>query len=253
MSLYKYLSLLPESLVVSMLPGAEFGTYLAVGTKKRPRERAMYFELKDDFENAFFDLSKAEQACVTHSDGQPKHSVYASIYRVLEHIDLDAIGDLWLTTRDGRSLKLSQSELPEANSEPYHLYQELAPVQSTVVSSLAPVEMCKFITSSQNNISVPKICFVEMTLGGLADDIENGNTSDLPYTDIAHLKDCLSAVAKKDKITKTVNRIQSERPYYRCIKGGFFVGKGENVLYYPFPSAKELEQSNHEWWRSANS
>jgi len=252
MELYHYLSLIPESLVVSMLPAAEFGTYLAAGTKKRSREHAVYFELKENFQSEYFDLEKARHACVAHPDGNPKHSVYVSIYRVLEHIPLTAIGDLWLTTRDGRSLKLTQSTSPAKSTEPSHLYQELCPVHSTVVSSLGPAEMCKFITSDENAFSVPKICFVELTLGVLVQDPINGDASDLPYKDIPHLRDCLNDLASKYKTTKTVNRIQAERFCYRCIKGGFFLGKGENVLYYPFPSAEQLEKNQHEWWRSAN-
>lgn len=73
-----YLSLIPESLVVSMLPADEFGMYLAVGTKKRAKEEAIYFEIKSDFESEYFDLQKALQHCTPHESGRPKHSVYVS-------------------------------------------------------------------------------------------------------------------------------------------------------------------------------
>jgi len=46
MDVFLYLSLIPEALIASMLPPLEFGTYLAVGTKKRTRGQAMYFSLE---------------------------------------------------------------------------------------------------------------------------------------------------------------------------------------------------------------
>ncbi len=83
---YLYLSLIPESLVASMLPPEEFGAYLATGTRKRPHGRAMFFQIAPDFQSDYFDLASADRRCVPHPDGQPKHSVYLSIYRALEHI-----------------------------------------------------------------------------------------------------------------------------------------------------------------------
>jgi hypothetical protein len=120
-----YLSLTPEALIVSMLPAAEFGSYLAVGTKKRAREQAVYFELKGGFESDHFDLSGAIELCKPHQDGQPKHSVYVSTYRVLEHVPMEAFGSLWLTTDNGLSLELQRGPLPMNAPEVDHIYQEL--------------------------------------------------------------------------------------------------------------------------------
>ena len=54
MKTYQYLSLFPESLVVSMLEPESFGTYLATGTKKRAHEIALYFDIKNNFESDYF-------------------------------------------------------------------------------------------------------------------------------------------------------------------------------------------------------
>jgi len=246
-----YLSVIPESLVVSMLGPREFGTYLAVGTKKRAKEHAIYFDIKSDLQSDYFDLQKAIPHCKAHSDGQPKHSVYVSTYRVLEHVPLEAIGSLWLATRDGRVLELKQDSVPVEFEGRYHLYQELCPVHPLIASSLNPAEFCKFITDPGVNVSVPKISFVELQLGGLANDPKNGQTEGLPYQNIEHLRDCLSELTSKAKTTKTVDRIHPQRVPYRVIKSGFYVGHQDNMLYYPFPSEEELERDHHAWWRSA--
>jgi len=251
MDAFLYLSLIPESLVVSMLPPAEFGTYLATGTKKRAREQAIYFEIEKDFQSDYFDLATAKQSCVPHPDGQPKHSIYVSTYRVLEHIPLEAMGSLWLATRDGRTLQLGQQSLPQQFEGKYHLYQELCPVHPLIASVLDPVKFCKFITNPNVSLYIPKICFVELELGGMAENPASARVEDLPYEHLDHVRDCLAELAAREKTTKTVNRIQPERTPFRCIKSGFFVGDGDTVLCYPFPSVEDMEKHHHDWWRSA--
>ncbi len=253
MEKYLYLSLIPESLVASMLPPEEFGAYLATGTRKRPHGEAMFFQLKRDLESDYFELSDVDKRCVPHPDGQPKHSVYLAIYRVLENVPLDAIESLWLITAHGRALELVQRELPPPPRENYHLYQELCPVHPLIASSLSPDKFCRLITDTRKPISVPRICFVELQLGCLTDDPSSGGSLDLPYHNIDHIRACLNELrADTGKQTKTVNRISQQVIIYRCVKGGFFVGDGEKMVHYPYPTREELESEHYAWWRCAN-
>jgi hypothetical protein len=246
-----YLSLIPEALVVSMLPAAEFGNYLAVGTKKRARQQAIFFELTDGFGSDYFDLQGALQQCVPHEDGQPKHSVYVSTYRVLEHVPLKVFNSLWLITNNGLGLELKQGPLPTGGNKVDHLYQELCPVHPLIASSLGPSEFCKFITDPKVRVSVPRICFLELRLGASPSDPEKADNGDLPYRDVKHLWNCIFELTEKNKTTKTVNRVYFPHVLYRCIKSGFYVGNQTTLLHYPFPSINELEKSNHRWWRWA--
>ncbi len=251
METHLYFLLFPEALVMSMLEPAEFGTYLATGTAKRTREQALYFELNGELESDYFDMEKARKACVPHEDGQPKHTVYVSTYRVLEHIPLDKLGDLWLATRDGRTLVLQASDPPADYEGQYHLYQELCPVHPLIASRMNPREFNTFITNPEVRVSVPRVCFVEMDLGGLANDPAQGDASNLPYKNIAHFRDCLGELAVQEKKTKTINRIQHKYVSYRCVKTGFFVGDQTDLRYYRFPSLDEMQRDHHSWWRSA--
>lgn len=251
MTINKYLSLIPESLVLSMLEPEKFGTYLAAGTEKRTHEHAIYFDLNKDFQNDYFDINSAEAQCTSHPNGQPKRSVYVSIYRVLEHTPLKSINSLWLATKDGRVLELQQGELPGNFEGNFHLYQELCPVNPLIASSLNPVDFCKFITDPKVRIHVPRICFLELHLGDLSHDPTQGSGYNLPYSNIGHLKDCLYDLKTREKNTKTVDRIWGSHILYRVIKSGFYVGDQNGLLYYPFPDHKEMEEKHHEWWRSA--
>ena len=48
MKIHYYLSLIPDSLIASMLPPEEFGSYYALGSHKRSRGQAIFFEIDPD-------------------------------------------------------------------------------------------------------------------------------------------------------------------------------------------------------------
>ena len=249
MKRYIYLSLTPEALIASMLPPEDFGNYLATGTKKRTRGQAIFFEVDMESIKDMIPMDYIEQRCVPQEGGRPKSSVYLSIYRALENIPLDALKSLYLTTDDGRVLQLRQGEFNDDGIEQLHLYQELAPVNPRIASSLAPKEFLSQMTGGKEKVSVPKLVFVELRLNGLATDAENSPVHDLPYQNMVHLRDCLMILKKEEgKTKKTIIRDL----FYRTIKNGFFVGDKDKMLYYPFPSQEELENEYYAWWRSAN-
>jgi hypothetical protein len=252
MSTYLYLSMFPESLVASMLPPEQFGTYLATGTRKRAHGEAMFFQLAEGFQSDFFELSDVAQRCVPHPDGQPKRSVYLAIYRVLEHVPVEVLGNLYLATAHGRVLELRPGEPAAESEDGYHLYQELCPVHPLIASTLGAAKFCRFITDPAQCISVPRICFVELDLSGLARDPSRGRAIDLPYHDLEHVRDCLVDLETGQKETKTVDRVSQQAILYRCVKGGFYVGDQDQMRYYPYPTRAELESTYYAWWRCAN-
>lgn len=252
MQTYLYLSLIPESLIASMLPPLEFGAYYATGTQKRTRGRAIFFEIDPGLKSDYFPMEAVEQRCVPHEDGRPRKSTYLSIYRVLEHLPLEAIGKLYLTTDDGRSLALEPKAYERKDEFGLHLYQELAPVRPRVISTDGPREFCQFITNSANPVHVPTITFAELVLGGLSGDPENAKADDLPYRNIAHLRDCLMSLKQEpQKRVKTVVRSWAEEMLFRTIKNGIFLGSQEGLKFYEMPSIDQLEREYYDWWRSA--
>ena len=145
MKKHLYLSMIPEALIASMLTPEEFGVYYAVGSQKKSRGQAIFFELDPDFRHDELPIEEGLERCVVHDEGIPKRSVYISVYRVLERIDLDMILKLYLVTQDGRVLGVDPSEAyPTSEGGGLHLYQEIAPVNPLVVSNLDPEEAVRF-------------------------------------------------------------------------------------------------------------
>jgi hypothetical protein len=242
-----YCNLIPESLVASNLDPASYGTYMAVGESGSSRGQAIFFAVDADQVPADFPMDEARARCRPAADGTPKHSVYLGIYRVLERLPLDALGDLHLVTDDGRLLALGRAALPE-DAGGLHYYQELAPITPRVLSRLGPRDFARHLTTAGRGVFLPRVAFAELILP----EAGGGDPGDLPYAEIEHLRDCMGRMlADPVKQTKMITRASRGEVMFRTVLNGFFVGDGGALAYYPMPSRAELEEAHHEWWRSA--
>jgi len=252
MSKYIYLTCNPEALVASMLPPEEFGHYLSTGTKKRNVGQAIFFEVDLDKIVSIIDLESLSERCVAKPDGSPKSSVYLSVYKVLEAIPVAALKSLYLTTGHGIVLELKKGTYNKSaeKANDLHLYQELCPVNPMVASSLPPSQFLKKLTDGSTPIVLPKLLFVELKLGNLANNPLSGSAENLPYTNIGHLRDCLEIIkGEYQKHMKTVQRVFTGELLYRTIDTGFYVGSKDEIMYYPYPSMTELEKINYNFFR----
>lgn len=252
METFLYLSLLPEALIASQLDPEAFGVYYACGDLKKSRSEALFLELDPKFSHPYFDIEAGYKRLTPHEDGSPKRSVYISIYRVLEHVPLDAVRKLHVTTQDGRTLSIAPTRTMPKLTESLHLYQEIAPVYPRAVSSLDPVTFFKFLSDPQASmVTIPVLFFVELELGELARDPEMGSAQGLPYSNIDHYRQCLIELKTKPIQIKMVDRLGPVSFAYRTIKSGFYLGNQEDIVFFPMPSEEELRAHHYRWWRSA--
>ncbi|MEI7429287.1 MAG: hypothetical protein WCL27_02450 [Betaproteobacteria bacterium] len=259
MEVHLYFSLIPEALIASNLSPEKFGQYYATGSGYKSKGQSLFFEVDPKFRNDYFEIDEAIKRCVPADDGTPKHSVYISAYRVLEHLPASALGKLYLTTAYGHTLGLDRGVLEADQNSGLHLYQDLAPVNSLVVSNHEPVSFYQSVTSAPTKyIRFPAVCFVELELGELAKDPENGQANDLPYSFIHHLREALLILEPETdgkpsaKESKLVHRVHSLEVPYRMVKKGFYVGNGSDLAFYPMLSHRELRDRHSQWWHSAN-
>ena len=252
MDIRYYLSVNPlEALIASQLSPEEFGRYMATGKKNGSYERIMFIEVEGGF-GSYFDWDYAKERTVPHEDGRPKNSVWLSVYRALEHVELDKLKSLYLTTLDGRTLEIPRADYAEPDGDKdYFVYQELCPITPLVVSRLDPAEFARFMTDPGNKVSVPKVVFSDLKTIDFDHPEETGNIGGTYDRNIEHLKDCVHDVrTQKEKPNKNVERSVSSFSY-QIINRGVYVGSGSDVVQYPMPSAAELRQNHYEWARSA--
>lgn len=249
--IHYYLTLFPtEALIASQLEPEQFGSYMATASNRGAYERLIFAEVSGGF-GTDFDWAYAQEKCAPHPDGRPKHSVYLAVYRVLERIPFSALGKLWLTTSDGRSLALEARGAIPDKGKPYHIYQELCPIQPLVVSKLAPSAFAGHIVGGESKIMVPSLFFCDLKVIDLNDLENTGNIGSIYDRNIYHLRNCIKAVTEQGKTTKTLDRTFASSFSFQIIKDGLCFARAGEERYYPMPSAEQLGSTYYDWARSA--
>jgi hypothetical protein len=254
MKTHLYLSLIPESLILSHLAPNQFGAYMATGNKRTTEGPAIFLELDPGADLSAFPMEKAYERFRPHADGGPRRSTYVAVYNVLPRVPLGAILNAYLTTPAGLALKLDQGEWKPAVDERLFLYQEMAPVYPEVASCLDPKAFCELVTAADKLVSIPRLAFVDLRLGALAMDPDSKEVENFAHPRVDHLRECLRAVLNKgEHPTKIVNRSPSPDIVFPLIKSGLFIGDAQDFLHFPLPSEETLETQHTLWWHSAKS
>lgn len=253
MEIHYYLSIFPtEALIASQLNPEDFGSYMAIGSKKGSHERMIFIEVEGGFGREF-DWSYAEERTVPHEDGTPKHSVWLSVYRALENTPLDRMKSLYLVTKDGRVLQLSQAtyQPPELKRQ-FYVYQELCPVTPLVVSVYDPKDFGVYMTHKDVRVGVPKIAYADLKVVNFDNLEDTGNIGGIYDRNIDHLKECiLSVTSGSVKKVKNVERSPVESFSYQIINHGIYISDGRDLLMYKMPSIDEIRREHYEFGRSA--
>lgn len=253
MQTHYYLTVFPsEALIASQLEPVQFGSYMATGSRKGSSERLIFIEIEGRCTDEF-DWEYAEKRCVPHPNGDPKHSVYLTVYRALEKIPLSAFGSLYLTTQDGRTLGLEKSAYSEPRSRHnFRVYKELCPVSPVVVSALHPDQFCAYITDPDIKIAVPAIVFADLKTPNLDDPDNSGNIGNMYSGKMNHLLECIAAVeSDASKKNKTFDRSNVESFTFQVIDHGIYVGSGKEIIMYRMPGIEEIKNIDYDWGRSA--
>jgi hypothetical protein len=171
----------------------------------------------------------------------------------MEFLPLPVYRALYLTTPDGRVLRIDESPYAAADgANGINLFQELCPLIPMVVSNLPPREFVRTLTNPASPVNAPRLFFADLRL----DRDERGKLAGwLPYTDPLHIEDCVRELKQAEpgaKSTKTVSRTPRTRGFFRAIRRGFFLGDQTGMKFYRFPSREDLEVVHARWWHSAS-
>ncbi len=253
MAIHYYLSVFPlEALIASQLEPEEFGSYMAVGARNGSYEQIIFVEVEEGYSEAF-DWAYAKERCVPHPDGQPKHSVWMSVYRALEYTPQDVMKAMYLTTMDGRVLKLAKEDYsgPPQNRA-FYTYLEICPIHPLVVSRLDPGEFAKYMTAPDNKVTVPRLVFADLKSIDFQHPENTGNIGRIYDRNLDHLRACVASVTDtRNKVNKNVERSVVESVSYGIIRDGIFVGDTDKLAFFPMPSIDELRRHHYDWARSA--
>jgi len=191
-----------------------------------------------------------------HEDGRPKSTKYVSTYRVLEHVDYDALGHLYITTPEGYTLQLSPGAY-DARHQPgfVRIFGEITPLSMLVLSDYNFLEFSKFITSPSTFVGAPKMFYtqVELEIEEFLKEIDANPLMQPPIPDVhpAVLRKAILELRQyKDKHTKGLSFTFSlGKLPFRNLRHGFMFASQTQNKFFPLPSDREIEKQNYRFWK----
>jgi hypothetical protein len=253
-----YLILYPnEALVASQLSPEAFGRHYSVGSPRHFQSKVIFAEIDCAYRNEYLRIDEYLKETESGKPGIPKRTKFVKSYRVLEHVDFEALRKLYLVTTDGATLGIERGEEPESTGAQGRLrvYQEICPLRLLVVSNLNPHDFGSHITKESWSKGAPRIFFTQYDIDVEAvvsrNEIHAFNTGPLPNVNPNNLPEALKELhADPNKKTKTVSLNPNlDVMSYKAIQPGFWFADGSATVFYRMPTMEELHYKHYLWWR----
>lgn len=255
---YLYAIMYPNhALLASMLPPEEFGKHYALGSSRYYHGLVIYAEIDINFRDDYFPIDKHLADVHPKPDGSPKRTKFIKSYRVLEHLDLSAFKNLYVTSVQGMVLELKPAPYTKEHKPGFiRTYQEICPLSMIVLSYMNPPEFGAYITEPDQPKGAPKVFFTQIDfdidkfLSNLHEDpflqspIPNVHPHKL-REQIYELRNNPYKGVKGISLDSALSKISFLR-----LRTGFWVAHEKELLYYPIPDRATLEREHYDWLKS---
>ncbi len=253
-----YLILHPNhSLIASQLEPADFIKHYVQGSTRYFEGRLIFVELNSDFRDPYFDIDGAYAGLVPHEDGRPKATKFIKSYRVLENVDFDALGKLYVCNSVGDFVVLESADYdPKTRGDEMRIILEINPVKFIVLTKYNFLEFSRFITDPHNAKGAPKMFYtqLEFSVDDFMSEFEDNPfiRCYVPGIHPARLRNAILEV--RNTPGKSVKGISLDCPIdrisYKLLRHGFmFASQGKNK-FYPLLPLEEVERSYYKFWKS---
>ncbi len=252
-----YMILHPNySLVGSQYSPGEFAAHYMSGSTRHYNGKVVFAEIDINYRHEFFNIDRGIEGLVAHDDGRPKATKFIATYRVLEHVNIDAIQRLYLTTASAIVLGL--------DPEPYNIqhkpdfiriFAEISPIRMLVLTRMTFPEFGKAITDPNNPKGVPSIFYtqIELNLAEFMTEIEKNPFLPMPIPNVhpSKLRDAVTELRSiPDKQTKGLSLDSNlNLMSYRNFRHGFMFASQSNSKFFRLPSPEEIEDTNYRFAR----
>jgi len=252
-----YVILFPNTaLVGSQLDPQEFGKHFISGSSKYYAGKLIFAEVNIGFRHSYFKIDEMLADLRPHADGRPKSTKYVSTYRVLEHLDFEAIKNLYITTPEGYTLELKTGAY-EASHQPglIRIFGEISPVSMMVLSDYNFLEFSKHITDPESFVGAPKMFYtqIDLDVDEFLVQIDANPLMPPPIPDIhpAVLSKSILEIRKfKDKHTKGLSLSNPlGKISFKNLRHGFMFASQEKNKFFPLPGLGEIEKTNYKFWK----
>ncbi|MEM7147050.1 MAG: hypothetical protein AAF591_18160 [Verrucomicrobiota bacterium] len=248
------------ALVASMLGPKEFGKHYATGSSRYFHGTVVFAEVDNEYRNDFFPIDELLREVKPAPDGSPKRTKFLSTYRVLEHVELSAFKNLYVSSVEGEVLELT-SEPYERDHEAgfIRIFQEICPFSAIVLSYMTPQEFGAYITDPTQPKGAPKVMFtqIDFTIDDFLRQIEENPFHDSPIPNVHPHKLREQILELKGNPHKGVKGISLDSAFDKLsflkLRTGFWIAAQEELLFYPIPDQETLEHDHYDFYQSLES
>lgn len=246
-----------NALVASQLDPEQFAKHYTSGSTRFYPGKVVFAEVDIEFRHPFFNIDEGLQALIPHEDGRPKATRFISSYRVLEHIDFDAILKLYLATPEGSTIGLESAPYDKTHQKGYlRIFAEIVPLRMLVLSNSNFVEFGQQITSPNYAKGAPKLFYtqIELEIDEFLRDFEERPTLHPPIPGLhpAILRDAILGLRfNPEKPLKGLSLASMfDSLSYRSLRHGFMFASQQGTKFFPLPSEQKIKEMNSRFWRS---
>lgn len=252
-----YMILYPTTaLVGSQLAPEDFGRHFISGSSKYYAGKLIFAELDISFRNKYFKIDEMLAELSPHEDGKPKSTKYVSTYRVLEHVDFDALKSLYITTPEGYSLELKAAPYEAKHQDGFvRIFGEISPVSMMVLSDYNFLDFAKTITDPRAFVGAPKMFYtqIELEIDEFLKAAEANPLLPSPIPDLhpAVLQKAILEIRRfPGKHTKGLSLSNPlGKLSFRNLRHGFMFASQDKNKFYPLPSLADIEKTNYKFWK----
>lgn len=245
------------ALVASNLPPEEFGRHYTIGSSRYYHGQVIFAQIHDDFRHDFFPIDRLLKEVVPNAAGRPKRTKFIATYRVLEHIDLSAFLDLYVTSVAGMVLRLEQKPYERTHQPGFiRTYQEICPFSTIVMSYMSPPDFGRYITDPEQPKSAPEVMFtqIDFNIDHFLNAIESNpfHNSPIPNIHPHKLRDhILELKANPEKKLKgiSLDSVLGKINFLK-LRTGFWISSHAASIFYPIPDNETLKEEHPEFVRS---
>jgi hypothetical protein len=248
-----------HSLIASQLAPERFIRHFIRESARYFEGKLVFVELDPDFRHPYFDIEGAYAQLKPHEDGSPKATKFISSYRVLEHVDFEAMGKLYVCDESGGFVVLESSSsalAPPAGGDDLRVILEIDPVKFIVLTRLDLGEFASYATDPSNTKGAPRMLYTELDLA--VDDFMR-ETEESPYVSSFfpgihpdRLRATILEIRRSP--SKSVKSISLNCPFdrisYKLLRNGFAFASREGIKYYPLLPLDEVEKRYYKFWKN---
>ena len=255
---YLYLMLYPNhSLIASQLEPAHFAQHYSQGSTSFLGSNFLFMEVDPDFRNDYFHIDAAYEKLKPHEDGRVKSTRYISNYRTLEHMDFDALHDMYYCNALGDYIILKPGEFdPAIRGDEMRIFLDINPTKMVALTQYNFIEYGKFITDPSSFIGAPAMLYTQVNF--YIDDFLNEFASNtfialsIPGIHPSRLRDAIIEVRNSPK--KINKGLSLDCPFdkisYKNLRRGFMFASKDKNKFYPLIPLEEVEKDYYKFWKA---